>query len=59
MELEGRVRTAGLEAACAMRAIPIDADGVVIETLDVMSFDEQGRITRMRAYWSPDTIRQE
>ncbi len=36
--------------------MPENAKGMVIETLDVMTFDAAGRITSMRAYWSSDTI---
>jgi len=56
LELEGRVRVAGREAAAAMVARPTGTDGMVIETLDVMTFDDQGLVTSMRAFWSPDTI---
>lgn len=56
LELEGRVRVAGREGAAAMIARPTGAAGTIIETLDVMTFDEAGRITSMRAYWSPETI---
>ncbi len=59
LELEGRVRVVPGEGACAMTARPTGAEGVVIETLDVMTFDETGLITSMRAWWSPDTIRSE
>jgi len=57
--LEGRVRVAGREAAAAMVARPTGAGGMVIETLDVMTFNDAGLITSMRAFWSPDTIYQE
>ena len=56
LELEGRPRVAGSHGACGMLARPKGAD-VVIETLDTMVFDEDGRIREMRAYWSPETIR--
>jgi steroid delta-isomerase len=59
VELEGAVRVVGREAACAMVARPKNADGVRIETLDTMTFDDAGQITSMRAYWSPDTIHTE
>lgn len=58
LELEGRPRVAGNEAACGMLARPKGAT-VVIETLDTMIFDEDGLIREMRAYWSPETIRPE
>jgi steroid Delta-isomerase len=56
LDLEGRVRVAGREAAAAMVARPTGMAGMVVETVDVMTFDDAGRITSMRAYWSPDTI---
>lgn len=56
LELEGPVRVAGREGAAAMIARPKGADGVHIETLDTMVFDDDGLITAMRAYWSNDTI---
>jgi steroid delta-isomerase len=59
LELEGRVRVAGKEGAAAMIARPTGAANMVIETLDVMAFDDEGRITSMRAYWSPETIYRE
>jgi steroid delta-isomerase len=57
--LEGRVRVAGCEAAAAMLAYPTGADGMVVDTVDVMTFDDAGLITSMRAYWSADTIHRE
>ena len=54
--LEGRVRVAGHEAAGAMVAYPTGSDGMVVDTVDVMTFDDAGLITAMRAYWSADTI---
>ena len=38
-----------------MIARPKNADGVYIETLDTMTFDDEGAITSMRAYWSPES----
>ena len=56
LELEGRVRVAGREGAGAMIARPTADPKMRIETLDAMIFDDEGRITSMRAYWSQDTI---
>lgn len=56
LELDGNVRVVGREAAAAMVAWPVANAAIRIETLDVMSFDEDGLITSMRAYWSADTI---
>lgn len=58
MELEGNVRARGTWGACAMLAFPKGAeDSMVIETLDVMSFDDEGKITAMTAYWGDGNIR--
>ena len=56
LELEGRVRVAGREGAAAMIAYPAADPSLRIETLDVMTFDDAGLITAMRAYWSADTM---
>jgi len=56
LELEGRVRSAGNEGAAAMIARPSADPRMRVETLDVMTFGDDGLITSMRAYWSPDTI---
>ena len=59
LELEGRVRAAGREGAAAMIARPNADPSMRIETLDVMTFDDDGLVTSMRAYWSADTIYRE
>lgn len=56
LELEGRVRVAGAAGAAAMVAWPTADPSLRIETLDVMTFDDAGLITSMRAYWSADTM---
>lgn len=55
MELEGRVRARGKWGAAAMRAYPKGVD-LVIETLDVMEFNDDGLITRMTAFWGDDNM---
>ena len=58
MELEGNVRARESWGACGMLAYPKGAqDSMVIETLDVMSFDEAGKITSMKAYWGDTNMR--
>lgn len=59
LELEGRVRSAGNEAAAAMVARPATDPSLRVETLDVMVFRDDGLIASMRAYWSADTIHRE
>ncbi len=56
LELEGRVRSAGNEGAAAMIARPTADPSMRVETLDVMTFGDDGLVTSMRAYWSADTI---
>ncbi|HZR84030.1 MAG TPA: nuclear transport factor 2 family protein [Candidatus Binatia bacterium] len=56
LELEGRVRVAANAGAGAMVARPKADAGLRVETLDVMTFDDAGLVTSMRAYWSADTI---
>lgn len=52
MTLEGNVRVCSNVGACAMLASPKGAeDSLLIETLDVMEFNDDGKITSMRAYW--------
>jgi steroid Delta-isomerase len=61
LELTGPVRVAGSEAAAPMLATISGADGskTCIDIIDVMKFGEDGKITQMRAFWSPDAIRKE
>ena len=59
LELDGRVRVAANCAAAPMIGRPTGMEGMVIEIVDVMTFNDDGLITSMRAYWSPDTIRPE
>ncbi len=52
MELEGNPRIREKWGAAAMRAYPKGMDlKFCIETLDVMVFNEDGKINRMTAYW--------
>jgi steroid delta-isomerase len=59
LELEGSVRVAANCAAAPMVGRPNGMQGMVVEIVDVMTFNDAGLITAMRAYWSPDTIRPE
>jgi steroid delta-isomerase len=58
LELDGRPRVAGNHAVGQLRATPNEGGGMYIETTDVMVFNDEGLITSMTAYWSPDTIYQ-
>lgn len=62
METELRtLRVAGDARSAAfhflVRTTLPDGGVVEIEPIDVMTFDDEGRITGMRAYWSPSDIR--
>jgi len=57
LELDGRPRVAANSAAAPMIGHPTGMEGMVVEIVDVMTFDADGKITSMRAFWSPDTIR--
>ncbi|KAA5838031.1 nuclear transport factor 2 family protein [Saccharopolyspora hirsuta] len=51
------VRVAGNSAAFHFRVRTETPDGVVeIEPIDVMTFDEFGRITSMQAFWSAEDV---
>ena len=56
LELEGRVRNAANAGAAAMIARPNADPSMRVETLDVMTFGEDGLVTSMCAYWSADTL---
>ena len=53
LELTGPVRVALPHAAFPMRAIShIGGDALVVDIIDVMTFDDDARVTEMKAYWS-------
>ena len=58
MKLTGPVRVAGREAAAPL-CVLMGPEGQqqVIDIIDIMTFDEEGRIATMRAIWSMDAMR--
>ena len=57
MKLDGAVRVAGSNAAAAYIVKTLNhTEPFRVETLDVMTFNEQGLITSMLAYWGPSNI---
>ena len=56
-KLDGAVRVAGRECAFAF-AVTVTYQGqrLTIHPIDTFRFDEQGRITQMRAYFGADNI---
>ena len=59
MKLTGPVRVAGHEAAAPLIVLmgPDGPDQKALDIISVMTFDEAGKITTMRAFWSFDAIR--
>ncbi len=54
MTLESEIRIAGNEAAFPFRLDAETPDGrLSVRPIDVMTFDDEGRITSMRAYFGP------
>jgi len=49
------LRALGNEAAFFWRLM---IGGMTIEIISVMTFDEDGKISSMKAYWGPDNIKQ-
>ena len=58
MKLSGPVRVAGREAAAPLLVL-LGPEGQrqALDVIDVMTFDEEARITSMRAFWSMDALR--
>jgi steroid delta-isomerase len=58
LRLTGPVRAVAGECAFPMQARPtIGGATMVIDIIDVMTFDDDGRITTMRAFWDPADMR--
>ncbi|HEY9556558.1 MAG TPA: nuclear transport factor 2 family protein [Acidimicrobiales bacterium] len=54
----GPVRVAGNEAAWPLQARPtIGGATMCVDIIDVMTFDDAGKITTMRAFWDPSEMR--
>ncbi|MFD6896679.1 nuclear transport factor 2 family protein [Rhodococcus sp. NPDC060086] len=52
------LKISGANAAFHFRVTtPMGGATYEVEPIDVMTFDEQGRITSMRAFWSPADLR--
>jgi steroid delta-isomerase len=53
------LRVAGHEAAFHFKLIITAGDSkMLIEPIDVMAFDGDGKISAMKAYWSPESVTQ-
>lgn len=57
MKLEGAVRVSGSYGAAAYIVKTLNhTEPFRVETLDVMTFNDEGKITSMLAYWGPSNI---
>lgn len=60
VELTGPVCIAGNECAFPLLAQLTMGDAVsYLDATDILSFNEEGKICRMRAYWNPEELRPE
>jgi steroid delta-isomerase len=60
VELSGPIRVAGGEAAFPMLAeLTLGEDKKYIDVIDVMKFDDAGKVVQMLAYWDPADMRAE
>ena len=58
LRLTGPVRVAAGECAFPMQARPdLGGTTMVVDIIDVMTFDDTGHITTMRAFWDPAEMR--
>ena len=57
MILDGNPRINQNVGAAPMRCFPKNPPGFCVEIVDVMTFDEQGKITTMTAYWGETNFR--
>jgi steroid delta-isomerase len=58
LRLTGPIRAVAGECAFPMQARPtMGGTTMVIDIIDVMTFDDDGRITTMRAFWDPAEMR--
>jgi steroid delta-isomerase len=58
LRLTGPVRVAAGECAFPMQARPVLGGATFcVDIIDVMTFDDTGRITTMRAFWDPAEMR--
>lgn len=57
LRLDGPVRTGGDYAAFAFTVLVDFGGPKEIEVIDTFKFDAEGKVTEMRAYWSPANMR--
>ncbi|MEO3784453.1 nuclear transport factor 2 family protein [Actinocorallia sp. B10E7] len=52
--LEGPIR--GSHGSSAAMAFTVEMPGMKIFVIDAFTFDDEGKVTSMRAYWGPDDL---
>ncbi len=58
VEITGPIRVAGKEAAVPMLAeLTMNDNKLYLDVIDVMTFDDAGKFTSMRAFWNPAEMR--
>lgn len=58
MVISGPIRVVGNEAAFPMQIFnKVGDDRFILDVIDTMTFDEENRITSMRAYWDAAEMR--
>ena len=58
VELTGPICVAGNECAFPLLAqLTMGEDISYLDATDVLTFDDDGKISRMRAYWNPEELR--
>jgi steroid delta-isomerase len=57
MILDGNPRINGNTGAAPMRCFPKNPPGFCVEIVDIMTFNDQGKITAMTAYWGETNFR--
>jgi steroid delta-isomerase len=58
VEITGPIRVAGRECAVPLLAeLTRNDNKLYIDVIDAMTFDDDGKITGMRAFWNPAEMR--
>ena len=58
VEITGPIRVSGVECAVPMLAeLTMNDNKLYVDVVDCFVFDETGKITSMRAFWSPAEMR--
>ncbi|MEU5882155.1 nuclear transport factor 2 family protein [Spirillospora sp. NPDC047279] len=58
LTLDGPIRGSHGDKAAMAFTVEVPAMGMRIHAIDVMTFGEDGKVTRMEALWGPDDIEQ-